>query len=431
VTVEPGQILADRFRVERLIGEGGMAVVWLVRHTVLDTPYALKILTITHPSVTERLLREGQVQGQLDHPNVVRVHDVLVVDGHRALLMDYVEGPDLEAWVARENPSLDEKLEVFRGVCAAIAAAHARGLVHRDLKPANVLLAKTPTGWLPKVADFGVAKMAEGEGISKTRTGLAMGTPAFMAPEQIRDSSKVDGRADVFALGCVLYWLATGTVAFDGPDVMTVWLKITEGDYVRPEARTPGLPVPVVRAIESALAVDPDRRLPNVEALLGVLGGATPPPRPARVAPVAKPWMGMAAAGLLTLGLVGAAVVGAGALGLFLWWSDEVTPAEAAVEAPEDDAPAEATGDLDVCRGAKDELIGWARTGKVRLQGNLRKGMTWNVASDVPVSKEIGQPPICKLPAGTVVELVQDTKRIAGAGTYAAVVGGAFDTPGW
>ncbi len=430
MTLAPGQVVSGRFEVERLLGEGGMARVWLVRHTALQTPYALKVLTVTHSSVAERLLREGQAQGQLDHPNVVRVHDVLEVDGHRALVMDYVEGPDLEAWMAREQPDLDLSLQVFRGICAGVAAAHARGWVHRDLKPANILMARTANGWVPKVADFGLAKAGDVEGLVKTRTGLALGTPAFMAPEQIRDASTVDGRADVFALGCILYRLLTGESAFDGPDVMTVWVRITAGECTPVEVRRPDLPPAVVAAVRGAMATDLADRLPTVEALSAALEGAAIPAAPPGPKAATIGWFGYVAAVALVAGILGVGLIGAGAVGVGVWWLAAPMPSEEEVLEDEDNPVEAPAPDLSVCTAAEGELIGWARTGKVRLSGNLRRGMTWTVTRATGVAKEPGEAAFCLLPVDSVVALERDTRRLAGQGTFAPVVGGAFTTPG-
>jgi serine/threonine protein kinase len=271
----------DRYEVVRLLGEGGMARVYLVEHRTLKTQHALKVLNHTHPSVRERLIQEGQLQARLRHPNIVAVTDVLEVEGQPALLMELVEGPTLEVelWERRGQPrSLDEALELFEAICSGVEAAHELQVVHRDIKPANILLAADG----PKVTDFGLAKtLAEGQGSGHTRTGSTMGTPAYMAPEQIRDTKNVDERADVFALGAVLYELVCGVRAFQGEDVLELMNAVARGDFVPPRERVPSLPKAVARSIEAALVVQPEHRLGSVTELRAAVRGERPiRPRP-------------------------------------------------------------------------------------------------------------------------------------------------------
>jgi serine/threonine-protein kinase len=275
--LSPGQEV-DRYDVEAVLGQGGMAVVYRVRHRTLHTLHALKVLTMVSPGVRKRLLQEGRVQAQLRHPNVVAVTDVLDVQGAPALLMEYVNGPALDQFLASQRPSLEQAEFLFRGVVEGVAQAHALGIVHRDLKPANVLLA----GMVPKVTDFGLAKAIRGEpGSGHTRTGATMGTPAYMAPEQIRNAKDVDARADVFALGALLYELVTGTLAFPQDDLLELFNAAAEGRYRPPRELVPDLPEHLERALTGALEPDRERRLPSCHALLAVLDGKSswaPPP---------------------------------------------------------------------------------------------------------------------------------------------------------
>lgn len=251
-----------------------MAMVYRVRHTRLGSRHALKVLTVTRPNVRKRLLREGRVQAELHHPNLVGVTDVLDIQGSPALLMEYVDGPSLE-WVLRNHRlNLEEGLALFRGICSGVAEAHQRDLVHRDLKPGNVLLARRGEGWLPKVTDFGIAKILQGsETPSHTGSQVAMGTPAYMAPEQIRDARSVDQRADIFSLGVLLYELSTGVPPFFGPDVLAILNAVATADYVPPLERDSDLPPHIAGVIDQCLRLEPSERIQSCEELLDRVGG--------------------------------------------------------------------------------------------------------------------------------------------------------------
>ena len=263
--------IVDRYSVERVLGEGGMATVYKVRHLKLQSAHALKVLTVGGAVIGERLLQEGRVQSALRHANIVSVTDVVEVDGRPALIMEFIDGPTLLQLMEGGRLDLDKVDALVQGILRGVAAAHDQGLVHRDLKPANILLATQDGRLVPKVADFGIARLTTAEGSPiQTRTGVAMGTPAYMAPEQIRDASRVDRRADIFALGCILYELTTGVRAFQGTDTYEVFEAIIHGRFA---PLPPHLPARMRIAIEGALRVDPDRRWAHVEALLDAWRG--------------------------------------------------------------------------------------------------------------------------------------------------------------
>ncbi len=260
----------DRYRVEELLGRGGMATVYRVRHKQLDTLHALKVLHRASAQVRERLLREGKVQAKLKHPNVVRVSDVIVTDGDPALLMELVSGPDLATWRTTRVATLDQLLEMFKGIVSGVAAAHDIGMVHRDLKPGNVLVSETGGVPLPKVTDFGLVKLLDPDSADgTTQTGVMMGTPGFAAPEQVRDSKTVDHRADLYALGCILYFLLCGEGPFDdAQNAVEMCNRSLREEYVRPSGRMMGLPVGVDMLVESLLRPNPEDRLPSCEDVL-------------------------------------------------------------------------------------------------------------------------------------------------------------------
>ena len=198
-----------------------MGVVYAVRHIQLGAPYALKLLKITGDSrkvraIRARLLTEGRIQASLRHRNIVTVTDTVLIDDQPGLVMEWVDGTNLDAFIEKRSPlPLDLIESVGRSIIRGVRAAHAAGHLHRDLKPDNILIADEDGEWVPKVADFGLAKVLQDDGIAGASTvhGSVFGTPQYMSPEQAMDSKSVDERTDVFALGCILYELCTGTRA--------------------------------------------------------------------------------------------------------------------------------------------------------------------------------------------------------------------------
>ena len=289
----------DRYTVLRPLGEGGMAAVFLVRHNTLKSLHAFKVLTHAGGRIRDRLIQEGQVQASLRHRNIVAVTDVLEVGADIGLLMEFVDGPTLEGWLRENRPTLEQALSIFGGILAGVGKAHRAGVIHRDLKPANVLMATDEGELVPRVADFGLAKaMEDGGGLGQTRTGIAMGTPSYMPPEQIRDAKGVDERGDVFALGCILYEIVCGQLAFPGGDVLEVFNAVASGAFVPPEQIVPGLPPRISMAIRGALDVNRDLRIPDCGTLKRVLAGdqhwavkgatTTQPMKQASAAPAAE-----------------------------------------------------------------------------------------------------------------------------------------------
>ncbi len=271
MSLEPGREV-ERYVVQGLLGEGGMAEVYRVRHGTLGTHHALKVLTISSRTVRERLIQEGRLQATLRHPNIVAVTDVITVDGAPGLLMEFIEGPALDTWLLSYRPTLEEALTVFSGILAGVRSAHNKGLIHRDLKPANVLMHIEDGSVVPKVADFGLAKAVEGDGgMAKTKSGTTMGTPAYMPPEQIRDASKVDKRADIFALGCILYELVCGRQTHQGDDIITLFNAIADAKYPAPRELVPDLPPHVEDAILGALELDAEQRIADCKAFQELL----------------------------------------------------------------------------------------------------------------------------------------------------------------
>ncbi|MCK6520884.1 serine/threonine protein kinase, partial [Myxococcota bacterium] len=251
-----------RFRVERFLGAGGIAEVYQVRHELLDTSHALKLLPIARRGLAKRLIQEGRIQAQLQHPNVVSVTDVVEERGQIGLVMEYVEGTSLEE-LLREGGAMDfdEAMDLFGQILSGVAAAHMAGVLHRDLKPSNVLLAADGDAVIAKVADFGIAKLASEEATLKaTQGGTPMGTPGYMAPEQITDSAIADQRSDVFALGAILYEMLSGQRAFRGGNLRELLENTLTGRYIPLRRLNPKVAEYLEQVTARAMMVSPDDR---------------------------------------------------------------------------------------------------------------------------------------------------------------------------
>jgi len=289
-----------RYRVVRQIGRGGMGAVYEAVHSDLEKRVALKVLLPSTASQTElvaRFEREARAAARVRHPNVVDVSDVGVEAGVAWLVMEHLEGEDLSGLLRREGAlPLSRVAELMLPVLGAVEAAHSLGVVHRDLKPENIFLARMGDGTIvPKVLDFGISKMAPaGGGPALTSTGIMMGTPCYMSPEQAQSSRGVDGRSDQFSLGVILYECATGRRPFEGETFFSILTAIVEGRYVRPRELCPGLPERFEAMVVRALERSPDARFPSVAALAEELRACSSGVPAAVPAPVPVPTVAMA-----------------------------------------------------------------------------------------------------------------------------------------
>ena len=281
---------------EEKIGEGGMGAVYRARHSLLDKPVAIKILSdhlLTSPEFEERFLREARAQARLHHPNIVQVTDFFQENGKYYLVMVLVEGESLEQRLTRDKPlPMDEALRISADVLAALDYAHGRGLIHRDVKTSNILLDKEGRAYL---ADFGIVLMVGAE--RKTRTGSTIGTAFYMSPEQIRRPRTIDHRTDVYSFGCVLYEMLTGHTPFEkGDEEGDTDFVIKDGHVNRrpdpPRLKNRRLPPPVDGIVLKALNKNPDDRYSScgefARALIG-LGVKVPPPTPDPPVPLPEP----------------------------------------------------------------------------------------------------------------------------------------------
>jgi eukaryotic-like serine/threonine-protein kinase len=284
-----------RYEVERELGAGGMATVFLARDPA-GKPVALKLL---HPELAstvggDRFRREIRVAAQLQHPSILSVLDsgaesVTLPGGSLELLwftMPFVEGENAWDRLERTGPMpAAEVVRIGRAVADALAFAHAQGVVHRDIKPDNILL----EGDRVLVADFGVARAVSEVQEKLTATGMVVGTPTYMSPEQASGEREIDGRTDIFALGCVLYELASGEAPFRGPTPQATLMRRFTGP---PRPLRPVIMVPEVveAAIFRSVARNPDERFATAAEFSAALAGLAPAPKPAPPPPpAAKP----------------------------------------------------------------------------------------------------------------------------------------------
>jgi serine/threonine-protein kinase len=257
--------LSDRYRLERELGRGGMATVYLARDLKHDRPVALKVMhpELAHTLGPERFLREIRTTARLDHPHILPVLDSGEAGGLLWYTMPFIEGESLRERLRREKQlPVDEAVRLAREVADALDCAHEHGVVHRDIKPENILLARNHA----RVADFGVARALEAAGgAGLTESGMTVGTPQYMAPEQAA-GGEVDARTDVYALGCVLYEMLAGEPPYTGPTAQAVLAKrvLEPVPHVRTLRDT--VPERVEQAVTQALAKLPADRFPSASA---------------------------------------------------------------------------------------------------------------------------------------------------------------------
>src|SRR5437870_5307594 len=265
-----GDLIADRYELEELVGSGGMSSVFKARDRLLDRNVALKILHEHHledAEYVERFRREARAVAQLSHPNIVTVIDRVEADGRQFIVFEYVDGENLKELLEREGPlPVAEALELALGIARALSFAHERGLVHRDVKPQNVLL---NGDGLPKVTDFGIARSLDVQkGV--TQTGTVLGTSNYIAPEQA-SGNHVDQHSDVYSLGVVLYEMLSGQLPFPGDSFVAVALKhVNELPPSVLDVRG-DIPLRVAEAVDRALEKDPERRFPTMDAFAAEL----------------------------------------------------------------------------------------------------------------------------------------------------------------
>lgn len=281
-----GATLAGSYQIAQLIGEGGMGRVYEARHTRLPNKrFAIKVLLeefARQPEVVARFEQEAEAASAIAHPNIVSVFDVSrLPDGRPYIVSEYLEGQEFGALLERVGRLQPEvAVRIVRQVCVALEAAHAGGVIHRDMKPENVFLIGDPTAPLVKVLDFGISKREDSRA-NLTRTGMVMGTPSYMAPEQAR-GEKVDRSADIYAVGAILYHALTGRPPFDGEDGAAVLSQVMLGEPPNPRKVNPDIPETLELVIQHAMERKPAARYRNMlelEADLAELDPHGPLPR--------------------------------------------------------------------------------------------------------------------------------------------------------
>ena len=272
--VQAGQIIADKYRIERVLGVGGMGVVVAATHIKLGGLFAIKCLTqdkASKPEAVARFLREAQAVVRIRSTHVARVYDFgTLPDGHPYIVMEHLEGSDLaETLHQRRRLPISEVSEYLLQACEAIAEAHAMGIIHRDIKPSNLFLTQHAGSPLVKVLDFGISKAPGDLALSDNDAGLTdshslFGSPRYMSPEQFRSTKHVDARSDVWSLGVTLYELVTGVQPFTGDHFVAVLDAISNGEPERMSKAMPNVPRGLEQVVLRCLHKDPAKRFQNV-----------------------------------------------------------------------------------------------------------------------------------------------------------------------
>jgi serine/threonine protein kinase len=275
VELKEGAVVADRFRLKSLLGQGGMGEVWAAQHTMLDIPCAVKFIhaeSADKPEVRERFEREAKAAAQLRTANVVQILDYGIFENTPYIAMEYLEGEPLNERLKRKT-RLDphETFRIIAGVGKALTKAHAAGIVHRDLKPENIFLVQDDDIEIPKVLDFGVAKQTTALD-SNTRTGTLLGTPYYMSPEQAQGTKAVDHRADLWSLAVVVFRCLTGELPFKSTALGDLLIKIVTHPLPVPSHIAPGLPDGFDMWWQRAAQRDPAHRYQSSKELIEALG---------------------------------------------------------------------------------------------------------------------------------------------------------------
>jgi eukaryotic-like serine/threonine-protein kinase len=278
-TAELGTALAGRYLIEEQLGKGGMATVYKARDLKHDRAVALKVLNPELGAMlgAERFLTEIKVTATLQHPNLLTLFDSGEANGLLYYVMPMLDGETLRARIKREHQlPVDDAVRIAIGVANALAYAHARDVIHRDLKPENIILQHGQ----PIVVDFGIAlAMRNAGGTRMTQTGMSIGTPQYMSPEQAAGEKHIDARADIYALGAVLFEMLAGEVPHAGPTAQAVIARVMSSEARAVTSVRPSVPAHVGNAVRIALARTPQERFATADAFIAALDTARTGPR--------------------------------------------------------------------------------------------------------------------------------------------------------
>ena len=284
IPLDVGDVLAKKYRLERLVGEGGTGVVVAARHVQLDRLVAIKFLrtALASDEIRLRFEREARAIGQIESEHVVLVLDVGTLDdGHSPyMVMEYLEGKDLAKTLKEDGPlSIEDSVDCMLQVCEALEGAHAQGIVHRDLKPANLFLTRRDDGGPHiKVVDFGISKILDPKVLrgdkgpkEMTNAFTVLGSPRYMAPEQLRNSKDVDGRADLWSIGAVLFQLLSGSSPFEADNNIHVSLAVLTKEPALLRSVAPHVPAELEAVVNRCLTKDREGRFQSARELAAAL----------------------------------------------------------------------------------------------------------------------------------------------------------------
>ena len=281
--MESGKVIAGKYRLNSLLGSGGMAEVWSATNTFTERQLAIKFMTpqvAKTPEAAARFLKEAKVSARINHPSVIDIQDVgQTEDGQLFLVMELLTGFPLEVAMKRQTPpmTLFEFALVMIEVGSALEAAHKSGIVHRDLKPTNIFLHKGSGGVaVPKLLDFGVSKFLEDDqNHALTIAGTVLGSPLYMSPEQARGDNNIDGRTDVFAFGAILFEAVCGYRAYDARNFNALIVKIATTPPRRIDECAPGVPECFRRVVRACMDPDPKTRIASFAPIVEMLRAAS------------------------------------------------------------------------------------------------------------------------------------------------------------
>ncbi len=267
-------LVGGKYLLKRMLGQGGMGAVYEAENTFLRAPVAIKVVrpeVARRDDVLRRFVQEAQAAAQVRHANIVSVLDFGYDDARDVLyiVQEFLEGTDLKRRLRAGGPMAPrEAIELLLPVMRALTFAHSKGVVHRDLKPDNIFLCETPDGVVPKLIDFGIAKVLgdDGQSVQQTRTLMVMGTPLYMSPEQARGDRAVDHQTDIWQLGVVLYHMLSGRHPYEGTTHNLITAAIITREPTRIEAWLPNLAPDVAALVHGAVAWNPEQRFPTMDA---------------------------------------------------------------------------------------------------------------------------------------------------------------------